>query len=121
MTQVKIQIDAPLAQDDGTAPDGPLLERIIHALRGVYDPELPVNLYDLGLIYGIDISDDNTVNINMTLTAPNCPVADKIPEDVATAVRKIEDVKTVNVTLIWEPKWTRERMSDAAKIELGWF
>ncbi len=99
-----------------------LRERIIKSLRSVFDPELPVNLYDLGLIYDLTIqpADTNTaaVSITMTLTAPNCPVADQIPRDVEKAVRAVDGVADVSVTLTFDPPWTSERMSEEAQIEL---
>lgn len=122
MARVKIQLDEAIAQDTGVLKsDTPLFERIIHALKGVFDPELPVNVYDLGLIYGLDVSNEGHVHITMTLTAPNCPVADQIPRDIAAAVQAVEGVVDVDVKLVWEPKWTKDKMSDAAKIELGLF
>jgi FeS assembly SUF system protein len=122
VARVKIQLDEAIAQDTGVLKsDTPLFERIIHALKGVFDPELPVNVYDLGLIYGLDVSNEGHVHITMTLTAPNCPVADQIPRDIAAAVQAVEGVVDVDVKLVWEPKWTKDKMSDAAKIELGLF
>jgi FeS assembly SUF system protein len=96
-----------------------LQEKVIAALRTVYDPEIPVNLYDLGLIYDIDIDPDNTVRIRMTLTAPGCPVADLIPTQVQTAVESIPEVKSATVDLVWEPTWTKEMMSEVARLDLG--
>lgn len=100
------------------AADASLKEKIIFALRHVFDPELPVNVYDLGLIYGIDIAGDD-VTIEMTLTAPNCPVAGDIVADVEKHVAAVDGVKKSRVNLCWEPKWTQDRMSKAAKLELG--
>lgn len=96
-----------------------LKERVVRALRGVRDPEIPVNIYDLGLIYDLKISEEGVVSIRMTLTSPNCPVAEMLPAQVERAVRGVEDVADVNVELVWEPAWTRDRMSEAAKLELG--
>ena len=121
---MKIQIHTPedLAQDTGAiAADMPLEQKIIHALRHVYDPELPVNIYDLGLIYAIDLKQNNDVHLTMTLTTPNCPVADKLPQDAARAVQAVEHVGKVTLDLVFEPKWSKDRMSDAAKLELNWF
>lgn len=102
-----------------------LRDKIIAALQLVYDPELPVNIYDLGLIYAIDIQEDQqkgaSVNLEMTLTAPNCPVADALPQSAAHAVQQIPDVQQCTYKLVWEPKWTQDMMSDAAKLELGIF
>jgi FeS assembly SUF system protein len=122
MPKVTIQIDENIRQDKGIlTSDAPLFERIVHALRTVFDPELPVNVYDLGLIYGLDVTEGGHVHITMTLTAPNCPVADQILQNIATTVQKVPEVIDVNVKLVWEPKWTKDKMSDAAKIELGLF
>ena len=99
--------------------DHPLYEDVVKACQSVYDPEIPVNIYDLGLIYTIDISEDNAVNIIMTLTAPGCPVAGEMPGWVADAVEPIAGVKQVNVALVWEPPWGMDMMSDEARLELG--
>ena len=99
--------------------DHPLYEDIVNACRSVYDPEIPVNIYDLGLIYTISIQDDNAVNIIMTLTAPGCPVAGEMPGWVADAVEAIPGVKSVDVDLTWEPPWGMDMMSDEARLELG--
>lgn len=93
--------------------------KVVAALRKVYDPEIPVNLYDLGLIYDIDIDPDHSVHIRMTLTAPGCPVADLIPQQVQTRVECIPEVNKVTVELVWEPPWTKDMMSEAARLELG--
>jgi len=98
-----------------------LQERIVAALRGVYDPEIPVNLYDLGLIYDISVSEDNDVNVSMTLTAPACPVAASLVKQVECAIADIEQVASVKVELVWEPPWTQDKMSDVARLELGLF
>jgi len=92
---------------------------VVEALRGVFDPEIPVNIYDLGLIYDLKIADDGTTAIEMTLTAPACPVAGEMPGQVADAVAEVAGVGVVEVRLVWEPPWDRERMSDAARLELG--
>ena len=105
-----------------TPPDDALLhDKIIAAMRTVYDPEIPVNIYDLGLIYDIDISEDNSVDIKMTLTAPGCPVAGILPGQVETAVRAIEQVNDARVEVVWDPPWTQDRMTDEARLELGMF
>lgn len=106
-------------QLDNTAP---LAEHVIATIRTVYDPELPLNLYDLGFIYKLDC-DEHTghVHIDMTLTTPNCPVADILPNQVKAAVEKIPAVKQCTVKLVWEPKWSKDNLSDAAKLELGIF
>jgi len=94
-------------------------EQIVSALRAVYDPEIPVNIYDLGLIYSIDIRDDRHVQVRMTLTAPACPVAGSMPGAVERAVRRVPGIESVEVELVWDPPWTQERMSDEARLELG--
>ncbi len=92
---------------------------IIEKLRTIFDPEIPVNIYDLGLIYRIDISAEKQVTVDMTLTAPGCPVAGSMPPAVQQAVESVEDVKTAKVNLVWEPAWSKDRMSDAALLQLG--
>ncbi len=99
--------------------DHPLYDDIVEAIRSVYDPEIPVNIYDLGLIYTIDIKDDNVVSIIMTLTAPGCPVAGEMPGWVADAVEPLPGVKQVDVDMTFEPQWGMEMMSDEARLELG--
>jgi len=101
--------------------DAPLQEKIIAAIRTVYDPEIPVNIYDLGLIYGIDINANNEVDIKMTLTAPGCPVAGILPVQVENVVRNIEQVTDAKVEIVWDPPWTQDRMTDEARLELGMF
>lgn len=94
-------------------------ERIIEMLKTVFDPEIPVNVYDLGLIYKIDVEENGVVLIDMTLTAPNCPAADFIMEDVRQKVESVEGVNTANVNLVFEPEWDKDMMSEEAKLELG--
>ena len=89
------------------------------ALRTVYDPEIPVNIYDLGLIYSVDIKDGNHVHIRMTLTAPGCPVAGSMPGAVERAVKRVPGIESAEVELVWDPPWTQECMSDEARLELG--
>lgn len=97
-----------------------LLEgKIIDAIRQVYDPEIPVNVYELGLIYKIDIADDNSVKITMTLTAPGCPVAGSLPGEVGRRVETVPEVKDAEVELVWEPTWDKSMMSEAAQLQLG--
>lgn len=96
-----------------------LRKRVIQALCGIYDPEIPVNIYDLGLVYDLEIDADGNVVVRMTLTAPGCPVAQTFPETVACAVRNVDGVRDARVDLVWDPPWTRERMSEAARLELG--
>ena len=99
--------------------DHPLYENVVEACRSVYDPEIPVNIYDLGLIYTIEIDAESDVAIKMALTAPGCPVAGEMPGWVAEAVEPLPGVKTVAVELVWEPPWGMEMMSDEARLELG--
>ncbi len=94
-------------------------EKVVAMLKTVYDPEIPVNVYDLGLIYKIDVSDGGEVAIDMTLTAPNCPAAEFIMEDVRQKVESIEGVKSAVVNLVFEPEWDKDMMSEEAKLELG--
>jgi len=96
-----------------------LRPRIIDAICSVYDPEIPVNIWELGLIYGIDIDDERRVHVQMTLTAPGCPSAQALPLEVERKVRGVEGVADVFVEVVWEPAWSAERMSDAAKLQLG--
>ena len=98
---------------------GHLRERVEDALRQVYDPEIPVNIFELGLIYGIDVSAEGAVGIRMTLTAPSCPAAGAMPGEVESRVAAVEGVKDVTVELVWDPPWDQSRMSEAAKLELG--
>ena len=93
-------------------------EQVLKMLKTVFDPEIPVNIYDLGLIYKIDIQDD-ICNIDMTLTAPSCPAADFLVEDIRQKVATVEGINTVNVNLVFEPEWTKDMMSEEAKLELG--
>jgi FeS assembly SUF system protein len=93
---------------------------IVRALKTVYDPEIPVDIYELGLIYKVDLSDERLLAIEMTLTAPGCPVAGEMPGWVEAAVRGIEGVEDVKVSMVFEPPWTPAKMSDEAKLELGW-
>lgn len=92
---------------------------VIAALRTIYDPEIPVNIYDLGLVYGLDIGNDGKVDIRMTLTAPGCPVAETFPGMVEQRIYEVPGVDEVRVELVWEPAWNAERLSEAAKLQLG--
>ena len=94
-------------------------ERVIDMLKTVYDPEIPVNVYDLGLIYKIDLQDDGELTIDMTLTAPNCPAAEFIMEDVRQKVESVDGVKAAQVNLVFEPEWDKDMMTEEAKLELG--
>jgi len=94
-------------------------EEVIEVICGIYDPEIPVNIYALGLIYDVQVSDDFDVNITMTLTSPNCPVAETLPVEVEEKVKIISTVKKVKVNIVFEPMWTKDMMSEEAKLELG--
>lgn len=94
-------------------------ERIVDVLKTVYDPEIPVNIYDLGLIYKIDLSDDGTLDLDMTFTTPSCPAADFIIEDVRTKVEAVNGVKSANVNMVFEPEWDKSMMTEEARVELG--
>ena len=93
--------------------------KVIEEIKKIFDPEIPVNIYDLGLIYGINVDENNKVNIDMTLTSPNCPVAESLPNEVKDNIMKIEGVSDVNLNLVWEPPWDKDKMTEAAKLELN--
>ena len=104
----------------GTAtPEGPLDEQVIHKLKGIFDPEIPVNIYDLGLIYRVDVDAQSFVKVQMTLTTPGCPVAQTFPGMVEQAVASVAGVRGAEVELVWDPPWTQERMIEAALLQLG--
>ena len=94
-------------------------DKIIAEIKKVYDPEIPVNIYDLGLIYNIEVKNENEAYIQMTLTSPNCPVADSLPKMVKENIQSIEGIKKVDLKLVWNPPWTKDMMSDEAKLELN--
>ena len=96
-----------------------LKEKVIKEIKKVYDPEIPVNIYELGLIYKIEINEKNVVKVDMTLTSPNCPVAESLPKEVKNNIIKVEGVSDVNLNLVWEPPWDKDKMSEAAKLELN--
>lgn len=96
-----------------------LEQKIVELIKTVYDPEIPVNIYDLGLIYRIELKEDDSVDIDMTLTAPNCPAADFMMEDVKMKVESIEGISAVNLNLVFEPEWSQDLMTEEAKLELG--
>ena len=96
-----------------------LKDKVITEIKKIYDPEIPVNIYELGLIYDIIINDENNVKIDMTLTTPNCPVAESLPNEVKNSVKEIKEVKDVALKLVWEPPWDKSRMSASAKLELN--
>jgi FeS assembly SUF system protein len=113
--------------DEHQAPEAPepqaagsLEERVVEALRTVFDPEIPVNIYELGLIYGIDVDEElGSVHIRMTLTSPACPVAGTLPGDCEMRVKEIEGVENCTVELVWDPPWDKDKLSEAAKLQLG--
>ena len=93
--------------------------KVIEEIKKIYDPEIPVNIYELGLIYKIDVDEKNKVNLDMTLTSPNCPVAESLPNEVKQNIMKVDGVSDVNLNLVWEPPWDKDKMSEAAKLELN--
>ena len=96
-----------------------LKEKVIKEIKKVYDPEIPVNIYELGLIYKIEIDKRNVVNLDMTLTTPNCPVAESLPKEVKEGAMQVEEIDDVDLQLVWDPPWNKDMMSDAAKLELN--
>ena len=96
-----------------------LKDKIIEEVKKIFDPEIPVNIYELGLIYKIEVDEKNKVNVDMTLTSPNCPVAESLPNEVKENIMKVEGVSEVNLNLVWEPPWDKDKMSEAAKLELN--
>ena len=96
-----------------------LKEKVIKEIKRIYDPEIPVNIYELGLIYQIEIKNKNIVSIDMTLTSPNCPVAESLPKEVKDNILKLDGVDDVDLKLVWDPPWTKDKMSEAAKLELN--
>ena len=103
----------------GGEPGGALYEAVIDALKDIYDPEIPVNIYDLGLIYGVEVSDEGHVAVTMTLTTPHCPVAESMPAEVELRVGSVPGIALADVNLVWDPPWDPQKMSDEAKLELG--
>ena len=96
-----------------------LKDKVIAEIKKIYDPEIPVNIYELGLIYDINVDKDNNVKIDMTLTSPNCPVAESLPNEVKNSVKEIKEVKDVDLNLVWEPPWDKSMMTESAKLELN--
>ena len=94
-------------------------KKVIEEIKKIYDPEIPVNIYELGLIYKLEINNKNIVDLDMTLTSPNCPVAESLPKQVKDNIMKVEGVSEVNLNLVWEPPWDKDKMSEAAKLELN--
>ena len=112
-----------LAQKPTEAPageaGGDLYEAVIDTLKSIFDPEIPVNIYDLGLIYGVEVDDESDVTVTMTLTTPMCPVAETLPPEVEDKVRNVMGVREVSLDLVWDPPWSVDMMSDAARLELN--
>tara|TARA_Y100000590_G_scaffold176498_1_gene201654 strand:- start:898 stop:1197 length:300 start_codon:yes stop_codon:yes gene_type:complete len=94
-------------------------EKIIKEIKKIYDPEIPVNIYDLGLIYEVKVEKDNNIKVKMTLTTPNCPVAESLPKEVKDSIMEIKEVKDVDLELVWDPPWDKSMMSEAARLELN--
>ena len=109
----------PLAEPLTAAQIEALRETIVEKLHTVHDPEIPVNIYELGLIYDLKVNPDGTVHVNMTLTSPACPVAGSLPGEVQRKIMTVEPIVSAKVELVWEPSWTKDRMSEAAKLQLG--
>ncbi|WP_230482182.1 SUF system Fe-S cluster assembly protein [Sphingomonas sp. Leaf21] len=105
--------------DDPTQPGGALYDGIIDALKDIFDPEIPVNIYDLGLIYGVEVTEGGHAVVTMTLTTPHCPVAESMPGEVELRVSAVPGIATADVNLVWDPPWDPQKMSDDAKLELG--
>ena len=125
-TEEMQNIEAPESPPEKPSPEGPIdteavKEEIVKAFKTVYDPEIPVDIYELGLIYEIKVEEDGNTYVQMTLTAPNCPAAGILPGQIESAARSVEGVYDVKLDLVFDPPWTPERMSEAAKLELGMF
>jgi len=101
------------------APGGDLYEAVVEALKDIYDPEIPVNIYDLGLIYGVEIDEGNGAHVTMTLTTPHCPVAESMPGEVELRVASVPGIRDADVNLVWDPPWGPDKMTDEARLELG--
>jgi len=115
MSEVSAEAQTPA---DAATPEQ-IRERVIAALRTIFDPEIPVNIFELGLVYDVAIADDGEARVRMTLTTPMCPVAEELPIEVESKARSVEGVKSARVDLVWDPPWTMDMMSEAAKLELG--
>ena len=107
------------AADAAGEPGGALYEAVVDALKDIFDPEIPVNIYDLGLIYGVDVTEGGHAAVTMTLTTPHCPVAESMPMEVELRVAAVPGIATAEVNLVWDPPWDPQKMSDDAKLELG--
>ncbi len=119
MTQTPEPTHPPAPPPPASTPQQPLKDRVIEALRNVYDPEIPINIYDLGLIYDVQIDPANRVDIKMTLTSPACPVAQSLPLEVRATISRIPEVSACEVDLVFDPPWNPNKMSDEAKLKLG--
>ena len=106
-------------EDAAGEPGGALYEQVIEALKEIYDPEIPVNIYELGLIYGVEVTEDGHAAVTMTLTTPHCPVAESMPAEVELRVSAVPGIATADVNLVWDPPWDPAKMSDEARLELG--
>ena len=107
------------APADAGSPGGALYEGVVEALKEIYDPEIPVNIYDLGLIYGVDVTDEGDAKVTMTLTTPHCPVAESMPGEVELRVSSVPGIRDAEVNLVWDPPWGPEKMTEEARLELG--
>ena len=124
MDKAEAFLSAPQADEDGNSPErlaevGRLGEKIVEKLKDIYDPEIPVDIYELGLIYKIDVHDDNSVSVDMTLTSPHCPVAESLPLEVQHKVESTDGVVGCDVNIVWEPPWHPSMMTEEAQLELG--
>lgn len=118
-SETAMETSAPVPADGPGGETANLHDRVIAMLETIFDPEIPVNIYELGLVYNVEASDDGDVIVTMTLTTPNCPVAGSMPGEVETKIGTVPGVRGVTVDLVWDPPWTPERMSEAARLELG--
>ena len=119
MSHETLPPDAPKPLIEPSSTDHPLYDDVVAACKSIYDPEIPVNIYDLGLIYTIKINEDNDVDVKMSLTAPGCPVAGEMPGWVSAAIEPLPGVRFVEVEIVWDPQWGMDMMSDEARLELG--
>jgi FeS assembly SUF system protein len=113
--------EPPATASPGPVDIGDVREKIVEALRTCFDPEVPVNIYEMGLIYDIDVEESGDVTVRMTLTSPVCPVAGSLPPEVQAKIQRIPGVRSARVDIVWDPPWTPERMSEAARVQLGLF
>jgi FeS assembly SUF system protein len=120
LARKKDYLEGFLAQKPAVEPEGgDLQEAVITALKEIYDPEIPVNIYDLGLIYNVEVDGDGSAVVTMTLTTPHCPVAESMPQEVEMRVEAVPGIRDAEVNLVWEPAWSPENMSDEARLEMG--